>query len=84
MKSTNVKLSSKSQITIPKSIRKELDIGPGDVVTLFARDGELVIRPCPASMAEYMRGLGKELWEKAGGADEYIKRERESWEQKSY
>ena len=27
-----------------------------------------------------LRGVGAEMWREAGGADEYIRKERESWE----
>lgn len=47
---TTARLSSRSRIVIPKSIRELLGIGPGDVVAFEERGGEVVVRPIrPAS-----------------------------------
>ncbi|MCK6530642.1 AbrB/MazE/SpoVT family DNA-binding domain-containing protein [Myxococcota bacterium] len=73
------KLTSKSQVTIPKEVRRRLGIGPGDRVSFEVRDGEAVIRPARTSLARRMRGLGKEMWEQAGGSDAFLRAERASW-----
>ena len=39
-------MTSKGQVTVPQSIRRQLGIGPGDRLAFFARDdGVLEVRP---------------------------------------
>lgn len=38
------RLSAKGQVTIPKEVREELDLGPGDLVAYEIRDGVAVLR----------------------------------------
>ncbi|MEW6752968.1 MAG: AbrB/MazE/SpoVT family DNA-binding domain-containing protein [Candidatus Latescibacterota bacterium] len=38
------RVSAKGQITIPKEIRDELGLGPGDLVEYRVREGEAVLR----------------------------------------
>lgn len=40
---TQVKLSSKYQIVIPKDVREELDLKPGQLFQVWALDGHLVV-----------------------------------------
>ena len=76
-----VKLGNRSQLIIPKKLRDELGIGPGKEVLLQIVGGSLVVKPRPRSYSQYMRGLGKEIWSDIE-ATEYVKREREAWEDK--
>ncbi len=41
---SRVKLNSKGQITIPRSIRKQLDLHRGDEIELMLHDGRLIMR----------------------------------------
>ncbi len=45
-----VKLTSKSQVTLPKEIRDFLGIGPGDQVSFRVTGGEVVVVPLPSSL----------------------------------
>jgi len=38
------RVSAKGQVTIPKEVRKELDLGPGDLVGYEVRDGLVHLR----------------------------------------
>ncbi len=38
------KITAKGQTTLPKAVRDALEVGPGDQVRYFVRDGEVWIR----------------------------------------
>ncbi|MBI5446915.1 MAG: AbrB/MazE/SpoVT family DNA-binding domain-containing protein [Deltaproteobacteria bacterium] len=38
------RISAKGQVTIPKEVREELDLGPGDLVEYELREGVVVLR----------------------------------------
>lgn len=40
-----VKVSPKGQITIPKEMRQQLAIKPGDTLVIFATEEDLVLQP---------------------------------------
>jgi AbrB family looped-hinge helix DNA binding protein len=44
-------LSTKGQVTIPQEIREKAGIGPGSAVEIEYRDGTVVLKPCPESVA---------------------------------
>ena len=74
-------LTSKGQITIPAEVRRALGIGPGDKVVVEVSEGRGVILPVGRSFTAFMTGLGKEVWEAEGGADAYVERERDAWDE---
>jgi len=81
-----LKVSPQGQITIPKAWRKALEIKPGTTklvayLTDLLKTKALTLQPKPKNWADYMAGLGKEVWEKVD-TDEYIRKERDSWERK--
>ena len=46
------KMTSKGQLTVPVSIRKELGIGAGDQLLFYEREGQIILVPVtPASLA---------------------------------
>jgi AbrB family looped-hinge helix DNA binding protein len=45
MRVTTVRVSSKGQFTIPKALRRRLEIQPGDTVMLWVEKGSLRVRP---------------------------------------
>ena len=51
-----VKVSAKGQITLPKNIRQNLNIKPGDSVAITQRDDELVLTPITKTLFD-MRGI---------------------------
>ena len=76
-----VTLSSKNQISIPKAARKKLAIGPGDQLILDVERDSLVLKPKPKSYSRHLRGLHRSVWRGIDAAS-YIRKERETWEEK--
>lgn len=75
------KISSKNQIVIPALVRERLNLRKGTSVSIYAiNDDEAIISKKLKSHARSMLGLGKEIWDKLGGADKYLKGERDSWD----
>lgn len=57
-----VKVSPKFQIVIPKAIREEMQLRPGQELLLYLQDGTLRLNP-PRSIRE-LRGIAKGIrWE---------------------
>ena len=57
MSSAKVKVSPKFQIVIPKEVREELRIEPGQELLVYALDGQLQVS-LPRSIKE-LRGIAK-------------------------
>ena len=76
----SAKLTSKFQITIPAAIRRLLGIAAGDAVVLTLEGGEVILRAARGDWTESSRGLGAEVWKRAGGGVVAVERERDSWE----
>lgn len=76
MRTATARLSSKYQVVIPKPVREALQLEP-QATLLFLIEGDTVIlRPRPASYAEALRGLRKELWP---APEEWLEEERATW-----
>ena len=58
-----VKISSKGQITIPKSVREALKVKPGDRLEIEVRGEVAILRPL-RKPSESMRGPGNKVKEK--------------------
>jgi len=81
MQKTSVTLSSKYQLVIPAKIRKSLKLNKGSKLYVQKLDEDrLIISKKPRSIVEELAGLGKEVWDSLGGADSYIRNERNSWD----
>jgi len=53
-------ITSKGQITIPKSIRESLQISTGDKISfILSNDGEVILRPLSKKSAEVFGLLAK-------------------------
>lgn len=72
-----VTLSSKYQIVIPQAARKALALSVGDELLVLCKSDRVVIIPKPKKFAKRTAGLHREVWQ--GGADAYLKEEREAW-----
>lgn len=74
-----VKVSERGQISLPSSVRKQLNIQPGDYLLMDVQDGLIVMLPLPPPDVNYLSGLHKEIW---AGIDttEYLREERASWQ----
>ncbi len=57
------KLSSKSQIVLSASIRRQLDIHPGDELEIAAEDNVITIRKATQSATAALDRCGDKIWE---------------------
>jgi antitoxin PrlF len=76
----SAKLTSRFQLTIPAVLRRQLEIEPGDLMNLTVDGGKVLLRAAKEGWTESSRGLGEEVWNRAGGAADAVERERDSWE----
>ena len=56
-----VKVSERNQISLPSSVRKQLNIKPGDYLLVDVQDGLIMMLPLPPNKANYLLGLHKEI-----------------------
>jgi AbrB family looped-hinge helix DNA binding protein len=54
---STARITSKSQITIPKDVRERLGVEPGDTLEFQFEDDRLVVRPIRRRRLEEFRGL---------------------------
>jgi AbrB family looped-hinge helix DNA binding protein len=80
---TTLTISPQGQITIPKEWREILKVKPGEKLLAWLKEGVkakvLTLKPEPASWADYVAGLGQEVW-KDVNVETYLKKERDSWD----
>ena len=74
-----ITIGKKAQIVIPKKAREAIGIKEGSKATLVYEKGRGVILGNAKQSMKLLKGLGKEMWAAAGGADKYLKAERASW-----
>ncbi len=75
-----VTISSKSQITLPAQIVRELGLRGGDKLTVELIDERIVAVPQPASWADYVRGSAKGVYGRTTQEiHRYVAEERGSW-----
>lgn len=76
-------VSSQGQITLPKAMRDLLGVTPGSKVIAYLQKAlkghAVVLEPKPKSWYKLLAGSGKGLW--GENSDEYLRRERESWDE---
>lgn len=72
-----VKVSERGQIALPSSVRKQLNIKPGDYLVVDVQDGLIIMAPTPSSNTNYLLGLHKEIWAETD-TTEYLREERGS------
>ena len=71
------KLSRKAQLVLPASIRRRLNIRPGDRLILEVEDDHVVLRKAPESDVEVLRRYRSDLWKDYGRE---LERERDGWD----
>ena len=54
-----VKITSKGQLTLPKSLREKLAVGKGSKVILEIRKEEVTLKPRRMNIMDKLVGLGK-------------------------
>jgi len=77
MEAIKVKPGPRYQAVIPKPVRDAIGLRPDDAIIYIIQEDGVVLRRCPASFTEAMRGLHKELW---GDPDRWLEQERDSWQ----
>jgi antitoxin PrlF len=71
------KLSSKSQIVLPAEIRRRLNIRPGDLLEITAKEEYIIIHKAPVSFATELDGCAANYWQ---GYSEELRKERDQWD----
>jgi len=64
-------ISSSNQIALPSLVRKRLGLKPGKKILWTITDEEIKVESLPSNWGKYMRGLGKEVWQKEN-VEKYI------------
>jgi AbrB family looped-hinge helix DNA binding protein len=72
---SEITLSSKNQIVVPREARKALGLKPGDKLLVVVHDGRLLVLKKPRSYAKALQGVGRGWYN-----EDYLKKERDSWE----
>lgn len=78
---SDVKVSSKFQVVIPREIRERMGLEKGDELTVDLEGETIVMRRKPKNFTKYTKGLHREVW-----ADEdterYLRGMRDEWGRK--
>jgi len=72
---SEVKLSAKNQIVIPREAREALQLKAGDKLAVVVRGDRVIILEKPKSHRAAIRGLARGLYSRS-----YLRRERQSWD----
>ena len=75
---TDVTLSGKNQIVVPREAREALGLKSGDKLLVVVRGDTLIIRQRPKSFAKAIHGLVRGVYP-AG----YLEQERREWSKRS-
>ena len=76
-----LKLNARNQITIPRDMRRKLNIKAGDRLLVDTQDGVIVLTPDPRQYTDYLQGLHSDIW-KGVDVQKYLDGEREGWKSK--
>ena len=74
---TTAKLSKQNQMVLPKQAREHMGVGPGDEFLVICRRNGSILLIKPDQMLAALKGSGKDTY---GDTDEYLRRERASWD----
>jgi AbrB family looped-hinge helix DNA binding protein len=72
---TEVRLSSKNQIVIPREAREALSIKPGSRILVVVRNGTVTLLSKPRDYAKAIRGIARKPY-----PGTHMEKERDSWE----
>ena len=72
---SEVKVSSKNQIVIPREAREALGVKAGDRLLVVVHGNRVMVLEKPKSHHVAIRGLASGLY-----SGDYLKQERQSWE----
>ena len=79
MQTVTITLGKKAQVVIPKKAREAIGLKAGSKATLMYDKGRGIIMGDLKESIKLLKGLGKEIQDKVGGADKYLREERASW-----
>ncbi len=71
------KLSSKSQIVLPASMRRKLGLNPGDRIEIIEQGETLLLRKAPVSFVQELEQCGSEIWR---GYEKELEATRDEWD----
>ena len=74
MPTSEVTLSSKHQIVVPKDAREALGLSPGDKLLIVTLNKKVIMVRKPASFTAATKGLAEGMYDEG-----YLDRERDSW-----
>jgi antitoxin PrlF len=72
-----VRVQERGQVTIPKEIRKRLDLKKGDLVTFIETEEGVIIKPAELVVSTALDEIGEALKEKGINLEELMERGRE-------
>ncbi len=81
-KTIKTKVSKNYQTYVPAKVQETLALAPGEKLEWKINDkGEVYLKKAktPLEVLESLRGKGKGLYDEYGGVDEWLRKERESW-----
>ena len=73
-----LKLNARNQITIPRDVRRKLNIKAGDRLLVDAQDGVIVLIPQPKRYTDHLQGPHGEIWKEVD-TKKYLNEERGAW-----
>jgi AbrB family looped-hinge helix DNA binding protein len=90
---STVRIKQKGQVTLPMSVRKELNLQEGDLLELGVQKGSIVLQPRDLTARRQRRtskksglmsyfGSGKGLFNSPEEVDAYVRKERAAWTSK--
>jgi AbrB family looped-hinge helix DNA binding protein len=83
--SAHATISSQYQITIPSFLRKKYHLKPGMKLVIGENDRGIYMFTRPADFKEFIMSIPKRpYWSSKKKIDDYIKKERASWDKKKY
>lgn len=75
-------VSTKYQVVIPKTVRRKLNVKPGQKLTVNAAGGQIILTPSKSKLnwpEDYIKRL-RGLWKDDRDVGKYLEKERNSWE----
>lgn len=73
-------VTSKGQVTIPKRVRQQLGIEPGQTVSFVVTDGEARLVPTADDPLEELRSLREEIRFEREELDEMLAESKRAWD----
>lgn len=80
MESSQTKLSSKNQITLPAALCRELGWKSGAPIVVQRMNDCIVLLPKPQSVIDAYQGLLGGSFKTAEEMDRYVREERDAWD----